>query len=123
MAEEDEVIKKGPLFEAQVVRYLQDNGWPDAERRFAQGANDKGDVRGFPITLQIKNTGVMEMGRDMTSAAKQAKAGGTGEKFAVCYKRRQHSTEDSYVVLPLWLFTRLVYHVYGPGSPFTEEEE
>lgn len=38
----------GTAFETALVRYLQENGWPHAERRALSGNTDKGDVTGTP---------------------------------------------------------------------------
>jgi hypothetical protein len=38
----------GTRFESMVVRYLQANGWPYAERRALAGVNDLGDITGTP---------------------------------------------------------------------------
>ena len=54
-------MKKGPLFEKQVVVYLQ-RAFDSAsiERRVMGGANDRGDVagvyfRGRPFVIEVKN--------------------------------------------------------------------
>lgn len=54
-------MKKGPLFEKQVVLYLQKAFGSDAiERRVQGGANDRGDVAGVfwhgrPFVIEVKN--------------------------------------------------------------------
>lgn len=54
-------MKKGPLFEKQVVLYLQKAFGSDAiERRVQGGANDRGDVAGVfwhgrPFVVEVKN--------------------------------------------------------------------
>jgi hypothetical protein len=54
-------MKKGPLFEKQVVTYLCEAfDAPDIERRVQGGANDRGDVAGVwwhgrPFVLEVKN--------------------------------------------------------------------
>lgn len=40
--------RKGTAAESALVRFLQMNGWPYAERRALAGAKDKGDVTGVP---------------------------------------------------------------------------
>lgn len=50
---------KGTLAESAVVTYLQENGWPYAERRALAGAADKGDVSGTPgLVWEVKYAGV-----------------------------------------------------------------
>jgi len=46
--------RKGTATETAVVRYLQANGWPHAERRALHGAADKGDIAGLPIAIEVK---------------------------------------------------------------------
>ncbi len=38
--------QKGTAFESALVEYLNENGYPEAERRALQGAEDKGDISG-----------------------------------------------------------------------------
>jgi hypothetical protein len=60
-------MKKGPLFEKQVVVYLQ-RAFDSAsiERRVMGGANDRGDVAGLywqgrPFVLEVKNRNRVEL--------------------------------------------------------------
>ena len=47
---------KGTAAETAVVKYLNENGFPYAERRALQGVNDRGDVAGIPgVVLEVKN--------------------------------------------------------------------
>ena len=53
-------IKKGPLFEKQVVVYLRRAFGDGVERRVMGGKNDRGDVAGMfwhgrPFVIEIKN--------------------------------------------------------------------
>jgi hypothetical protein len=46
---------KGTAAETAVVRFLQANGYPHAERRALAGAQDRGDVAGIPgVTIEVK---------------------------------------------------------------------
>lgn len=46
---------KGTWAESQVAQYLQENGWPYAERRALAGVTDKGDVTGCPgLVWEVK---------------------------------------------------------------------
>lgn len=48
--------RKGTSAESALVVYLQDNGFPNAERRALTGANDKGDVSGTgDLVWECKN--------------------------------------------------------------------
>lgn len=46
---------RGTETERMVVRYLNENGFPKAERRALAGANDKGDVTGIEgVCIEVK---------------------------------------------------------------------
>ncbi len=48
--------RKGTAAEVAVVGYLQQNGFPHAERRALAGVNDRGDVSGLPgCVVEVKN--------------------------------------------------------------------
>ena len=48
--------QKGTSAETALVRYLQNNGWPLAERRALASANDLGDVVGtIGLCWEVKN--------------------------------------------------------------------
>lgn len=66
----------GTRAETAVVRYLQPNGWPHAERRSLRGNLDAGDITGTPgICWEIKggdaarNAGDLTIGRWMAELA------------------------------------------------------
>ncbi len=47
---------KGTAAETAVVRFMQANGFPLAERRTLAGANDRGDIGGIPgRVFEVKN--------------------------------------------------------------------
>jgi len=49
---------KGTYAESAVVEFLQENGWPYAERRSLKGSLDKGDVTGCPgLVWEVKYAG------------------------------------------------------------------
>ena len=46
---------KGTSWETQVVRFLQEHGWPLAERRARRGTRDAGDVAGVAgVCIEVK---------------------------------------------------------------------
>lgn len=59
---------KGTTTETLVVRYLQENGWPYAERRALSGSQDKGDVAGMPgLAVEVKyGNGTLKIGPWLT---------------------------------------------------------
>lgn len=47
---------RGRTAENQTVRFLRSTGWPYAERRAKEGANDRGDITGvIGVTFQVKD--------------------------------------------------------------------
>lgn len=49
--------RRGTAAETAVAAYLQENGWPYAERRSLAGALDKGDISGTPgLCWEVKST-------------------------------------------------------------------
>ncbi|WP_038843434.1 hypothetical protein [Salinispora arenicola] len=57
----------GTRAETAVVRYLQPNGWPHAERRSLRGAHDAGDITGTPgICWEVKGGDAARNASDLT---------------------------------------------------------
>lgn len=100
---------KGSQFERDVVKYLQDNGFPSAERRYGAGLReDRGDIVGVPgFALECKNTKSINLAQFIDEAileAKHAKA-----RFgAAIVKRRMRNTSEAYVIMTLEQFAELV---------------
>jgi hypothetical protein len=61
----DQVSKakaKGTDAEVAVVKFLNENGFPFAERRVTAGANDKGDINISPdVVIEVKNQATMAL--------------------------------------------------------------
>jgi hypothetical protein len=92
---------KGTAAETAVVRFLQDHGFPYAERRALHGTNDKGDITGLgPVVLEVKNCQRLELSEwlhELEAEMYNARA----ETGAVVAKRR--GTTDPagwYAILP-----------------------
>jgi hypothetical protein len=73
---------KGTAYETAVVRHLNDNGFPYAERRALAGNLDKGDIAGIPSV-------VMEWlhGRGGHREAQRRRSGGRGHRQATQPRR------------------------------------
>jgi hypothetical protein len=100
--------RKGTQFETDVVRYLVDHGFPFAERRALRGTMDAGDVAGVVgWVLELKNCRALDLGPWMSEAHQEAANDGAS-RFAVIHKRRQHSTAEAFVTIPLRLFAELL---------------
>ena len=101
-------MKKGPLFEKQVVEYLRSEGFDKCERRVMGGRLDRGDISGIPnVVLEVKNTGVMQMGAAVAEAEKEAANAGA-RWWSVIFKRRQKGVHQAYVVISLDQWSRIL---------------
>lgn len=102
-------MKKGPLFEKQVVEYLRRHGFPYAERRVQGGAKDRGDIAGVPgVVLELKNQKRLSLAEWLDEAEAEAvNAGAT--VFAVVHKRRgRGDAGEAYCTLPLHVLAHLL---------------
>lgn len=100
---------KGSAFERAVCDYLRANGHPYCERHYGAGRpQDVGDLDGIPgWTLEVKNCRALDLGPWMNEAHHEATNDGAS-RFAVIHKRRQHSTAEAFVTMPLRLFAELL---------------
>lgn len=111
---------KGTRFETDVVRYLQANGFPYAERRALAGNLDKGDITGLPgIVLELKATKSIDLAGAVTEAEIEAKNAGV-DTFAAVIKRRNKATSEAYAVMPLRKLVELLRD--AEWKPHTEQE-
>lgn len=101
---------KGTHFESAIVTYLKDNGIRSAHRVAQTGRLDSGDIHGVsPFIIQAKNYADIPTALRVGLAGAQRQAPIAGEPFgAAVIKRRQRPVADSYVVLDLATFTRLL---------------
>jgi hypothetical protein len=114
-------MKKGPLFELDVCKFFLGRGWGTRKLGSFQGAGDIGDLDGIPgWTVQIRNTGVMNIGAAMTDAQRQAKRAGR-PWWCVIFKRRNHPVRRSYVILELDHFEYLLTGCGFQGSHWTTD--
>lgn len=100
---------KGSQWERDVVAFLVESGFPDAERRYGAGMQqDKGDIRGVPgITLECKNQKSINLAQFVEEAEIEAQHNKTKYGAAVI-KRRNKSTGEGYVVMSLQQFVQLL---------------
>lgn len=101
-------MKKGNLFEKQVVEYLQ-QWWPGARRLGHQGRKDCGDVGGIPgIVLELKNCRTTKLA-EWTGEAEREAANAGVETFAVVHKRvGKTDPGEQWVTLPLRVFADMM---------------
>lgn len=105
---------KGTRWESDVVRFLRENGFPEARRVSPEGRQDSGDIHVLDFVAQAKAWrdvagGVRE---GVEGARRQRDVAGLDYGVAIV-KRPRKSTGDGYVVLTLDEFARLLRAYYG----------
>jgi hypothetical protein len=95
---------KGTAFESEVVGYLKENGFEQAERNVLN--SPLGDIKNIPIVAECKNHKTMTLSEWM----KQAEVSGTkaGKLWAVVHKRRGKGVSKTWVTMELDQFTELL---------------
>lgn len=78
--------RKGTAGETAVVTALQEEGYPHVERRALAGVNDKGDVAGLPVVVEVKNHKAMALAEWVDEANVEAENAGV-EVGVVWHKR------------------------------------
>ena len=101
--------RKGSQFERDVVAYLQDHGFPEAERAYGAGRpEDVGDLANVPgVCCEVKNHARLELARWIDEAERE-RVNARQPYGVVIAKRRGKGAAQSYVVMDLATFTRLV---------------
>lgn len=97
--------QKGTSFETDVVRFLKENGFEDAER-WGSSNMALGDVRNIPIVLEAKNHKSMALAEWSDQAER---AGSKAKKiWAVVHKRPRKNVSKAYVTMSLENFAELM---------------
>lgn len=108
-------MKKGPWFEAEVVKYLRLLFGDAIERRVMGGRNDRGDVAGVywqgrPFVVEIKNRARTELAAWMDELADECGNAGTDLGAVVFHRKGKgaQSMGDQYVLMDLRTLCRLL---------------
>jgi len=100
--------RKGTAWESAVVAFLQERGFPYAERRALRGTDDRGDVAGIPgVVIECKAEKAIALGEYMNEVAVETKNASARVGVAVV-KRRQKPVGEAYVVMTLDQFVELL---------------
>ena len=101
--------RKGDRFELEVARYLSEHGQPYAERLLGAGRRaDRGDTTGIPgWVLECKAEQRLDLAGWVTEAEAE-RANGRQRLAGVVAKRRGRGVADSYVLMTLATFARLL---------------
>lgn len=101
--------QRGTAWETAVVRWLNDHGFPYAERRTLAGTADKGDITGIPgVVLECKNTKSISLAQFIDELEVEM-SNARADLGAVVIKRRgTTNVADAYAVMPMRIFARLI---------------
>lgn len=92
---------KGTAAETAVVRYLQDHGFPHAERRALHGTADRGDVTGIgPVVLEVKNHAALDLAGWVKELEAEIRNAGAGTGAVVAKRRGTTDAAAWYAILP-----------------------
>ena len=101
--------QKGTAWESAIVSYLQEHGYPYAERRAMAGANDKGDILLPGVMIEAKAEKAITLAEYADEVKKQTANCPHGTIGVAWVKRRGKSVEDSYVLMSPATFLQLLH--------------
>lgn len=103
--------RRGTAWETAVVAYLNEHGYPHAERRALRGTDDRGDIAGIPgVVLECKAVREISLAAIIDETAAEGRNAGARIAAAIV-KRRQKGVGDAYVVMTLDGFLELLGEV------------
>ena len=100
---------KGTAAETAVVKYLQANGFPHAERRALHGTADKGDITGCgPVVFEVKNHAKLDLAGWLKELEIEMTNANVDTGVVVAKKRGTTDPGEWYAVLPFAVFASLL---------------
>jgi Holliday junction resolvase len=100
---------KGTRFESAVVEYLQQSGWPHAERRARRGTRDAGDVAGVAgVCIEVKAEKRIALSEYANETLVEQANAGAAVGAAWIKRPRKSSPADAYVLLTGGQFVQLL---------------
>jgi hypothetical protein len=101
--------QRGTAWESRVVSFLQEHGWPHAERRALHGSQDKGDILGIPgWVIECKNASRLELAEWVKELQAEIRNARTAHGALWLKRRGKTSAADAYVVLDGQTFVELL---------------
>lgn len=106
--------QKGTAFETAVVRFLQENGFPHAERAPLSGNKDRGDITGTPgLVWECKNHKTLELAKWMNETLVETVNANADAGILVVKRRGQGDLRLQYAIVDLatmvWLLKEAGY--------------
>lgn len=81
------------------MAWLQEHGWPRAERRTKQGRLDRGDVAGVVnVVVECKNERTITLAKYVDEAEVE-RQNDKARWAVVCVPRRNHAVGDGYFIM------------------------
>lgn len=100
---------KGTAFETLIVRYLQDHGFPHAERRALAGINDLGDITGTPgVVWECKNHKTLAFSEWLVEAEVERGNADADVGVVIAKRRGKGDPGDQYAVMTVETLVRLL---------------
>lgn len=98
----------GTRWETRLVKWFNENGWPQVERRARNGRKDRGDLTGLvSIVVEAKNVKRIELAKWMDEAlVEQANDG--AQQAVVIFPRKNCETKRAYVLMELQQYAELI---------------
>lgn len=108
---------RGSLFEREIVKYLQDHGFPRAERMYGAGRrDDRGDITGLDAVIEAKSLKSIQLSVIMDEVAVE-KANARMDLGIAVIKRRGKGAAHAYAVTTLEDMAALLLEAgYGPKA-------
>lgn len=111
--------RKGNNWEATIVNYLRDNGFPYAERRIAGATKDRGDIAGIPnVVIEAKNQRALDLAGWITEAETERANDGATHGIVWAHRTGKSSPADGYVIMTGATLINLLREAgYAPVTP------
>lgn len=100
---------KGKTFEATTVAYLR-RWWPNACRTLAGARDDRGDISGIPLVLELKNHKSLDLA-GWWQEAEQERQNARMDFAAIVHKRRGVADPaQQWVTMSMAMLVELLLH-------------
>ena len=101
-----EAKRKGAKTEQMLVDWLNANGLPHVERRHLSGANDEGDIAGWPgVAIEVKSGAKVAIAGWLAELAVEMENARAETGAVVVRPKGKPAVDDWYAVMPVpvWL--------------------
>jgi len=98
--------QKGTAFETAIVRWLNANGYPNAERSPLRGNKDRGDVTGIPgVCIEAKNCKTLTPSLWIDQLNVEMRNGNAATGTVIAKRRGTTDVGECYALMPVrvWL--------------------